>query len=496
MKTLRNAGAFAAITLVALVGCAGTALAQCNTLLCAAPASLTFNGQTGVASSLPSQPITLTTNMGAPVAFAVSITSGVDWLNVDQLISVAPTILNASVKPGANSLAAGFYPATISFYTNGGPPVIINANLILSTTNGGSGLSASPNPLVFNVPAGTTPLTTSLTLTNNSLATTVNITGNTTWLSASPAFTSVFPGTPVIVVVTANPTGLVIGSYAANLTIAPATGTTLTIPVTLNVGGSPFGHIDTPTSGSTALSGAINFTGWALSPLTVSRVALCREPVTGEANVLDPNCLASSSSTGLLFLGNAVQVPFVRPDVAGAFPGFPNNNWGWGAQVLTNFLPGTGGLPLGNGTYNLHAIAADPRGLSNDLGTTTISVNNAASILPFGTIDTPAQGQTVSGSNFINFGWVVTPQPNIVPIDGSTITVHIDGVPVGHPVYNNFRSDIATLFQGLLNSNGAVGYFRIDTTKLSNGIHNIDWVATDSALHTAGIGSRNFFVSN
>ena len=48
--------------------------------------------------------------------------------------------------------------------------------------------------------------------------------------------------------------------------------------------------------------------------------------------------------------------------------------------------------------------------------------NNAASVLPFGTIDTPAQGQTISGTDFINFGWVLTPQPNIIPIDGSTIT--------------------------------------------------------------------------
>ena len=72
----------------------------------------------------------------------------------------------------------------------------------------------------------------------------------------------------------------------------------------------------------------------------------------------------------------------------------------------------------------------------------------------------------------------------------------IDGAPVGHPTYNRFRSDIAALFPGLMNSGGAVGFFHIDTTKLANGIHNIDWVATDSAGHTGGIGSRNFFVSN
>jgi hypothetical protein len=169
---------------------------------------------------------------------------------------------------------------------------------------------------------------------------------------------------------------------------------------------------------------------WALSSITVAKVALCREPVTGEANVTDPHCLLSSSLTGLVFLGNAVLVPGVRPDVAAAFPGYPNNNWGWGAQVLTNFLPGTNGLPLGNGTYKLHAIAADPAGFSTDLGTTTISANNAASILPFGTIDTPAQGETISGTDYVNFGWVVTPQPNIVPIDGSTITVHNPVAPL------------------------------------------------------------------
>ena len=185
--------------------------------------------------------------------------------------------------------------------------------------------------------------------------------------------------------------------------------------------------------------------------------------------------------------------------MAATFPGYPNNNWGWGAQILTNYLPGANGMPLGNGTYKLHAIAADPSGLATDLGTTMISVNNAASILPFGTIDTPAQGETISGTDYVNFGWVVTPQPNIVPVDGSTIVVHIDGVVVGHPTYNQFRSDIATLFPGLRNTtnpNGAVGFFHIDTTKLSNGIHNIDWVAIDSAGHSGGIGSRNFFVQN
>jgi hypothetical protein len=162
------------------------------------------------------------------------------------------------------------------------------------------------------------------------------------------------------------------------------------------------------------------------------------------------------------------------------------------------------GLPIGNGSYTLHAIATDPNGLSTDLGTVAISVNNSTSVIPFGTIDTPAQGSTASGSAYVNFGWALTPLPNMIALNGSTIEVFVDNVPLGHPVYNNYRADIATLFPGYKNSGvlnmpmdgGAVGYFYIDTTKLSNGLHTIAWSASDSAGNTAGLGSRFFIVQN
>ena len=105
---------------------------------------------------------------------------------------------------------------------------------------------------------------------------------------------------------------------------------------------------------------------------------------------------------------------------------------------------------------------------------------------PFGAIDTPAQGETMSGASYVNFGWALTPMPKSIPFDGSTITVLIDGMPMGHPVYNNFRTDVAALFAGLANSNGAVGAFTIDTTQLSNGLHTIAWIATDSDGATRG----------
>ncbi len=134
-------------------------------------------------------------------------------------------------------------------------------------------------------------------------------------------------------------------------------------------------------------------------------------------------------------------------------------------------------------------------GESQVIGTRVIVADNAASTLPFGTIDTPGQGAVVAGL-VVNFGWALTPQPKTIPLDGSTIDVYIDGVMAGHPSYNHFRPDIAGLFPGYANSNGAVGVYQFDSTGLSNGLHTISWVVRDDAGAFQGVGSRFFSVQN
>jgi len=123
-------------------------------------------------------------------------------------------------------------------------------------------------------------------------------------------------------------------------------------------------------------------------------------------------------------------------------------------------------------------------------------VDNAHAAKPFGTLDTPGQGGTISGTDSVNFGWALTPQPAIIPIDGSTITVMIDGVALGHPICNQLRPDIANLFPGYANSAGAVGFFHINTTTLANGVHTISWNGFDNQARGEGLGSRYFNVLN
>ena len=312
------------------------------------------------------------------------------------------------------------------------------------------------------------------------------------WINVSPAGGTGSGQFTVSINANAIPTG--IGTTNGTITVmaSNANGSPQTITVSLNtlsaaVTAAPFGVVDTPANGATNVSGAIGVTGWALDDIEVVRVSLWRDPIPGE----------QVAANGLVFIGDAVFVDGARPDIANAFPTYPlNTRGGWGVQVLTNMLRNSNGSAgTGNGTYKLSVFAHDREGKTTLLGAPTITVNNAAATRPFGTIDRPLNGETVSGV-FTVFGWALTPQPAAIPTDGSTIWVFVDGVPLGHPVYNQFRSDIAALFPGYNNTNGAVGYFILNTTTLSNGLHSIAWSVTDNLGRIEGIGSRLFYVQN
>jgi len=306
------------------------------------------------------------------------------------------------------------------------------------------------------------------------------ITKDAAWLTCSPD-SGVGPG---VVSVSVNPSGMTAGFYSATITVTDLnTSNGKTFPVNLTIYNQgtttgPFGVFATPINNSTVMS-SIPVTGWVLDDIETTNVAIYRDPVPGEGS-------------GLVYIGDAVFVDGARPDVEQAYPDEPlNYQAGWGYMLLTNFLPDGG-----NGTFTLYAKAIDKEGHGVTLGSKTIICDNANAVKPFGAIDTPAQGGNASGTSHINYGWALTPQPNTIPFDGSTITVWVDGVPLGHPVYNLYRADIATLFPDYNNSGGAVGYFYLDTTTYINGVHTIAWSVKDNAGNSDGIGSRYFSIIN
>src|SRR6476469_9735324 len=105
-------------------------------------------------------------------------------------------------------------------------------------------------------------------------------------------------------------------------------------------------------------------------------------------------------------------------------------------MVLTNMLPFQG-----NGTFTLHAVAYGLDGSVFELGKRTMTCTNATAITPFGAIDTPAQGATAAGAQYVNWGWALAPNPSTIPVDGSTISVFVNGASIGHPTTYGLNRD-------------------------------------------------------
>jgi hypothetical protein len=306
--------------------------------------------------------------------------------------------------------------------------------------------------------------------------------GSDTWIKSAP----LSGAGDMLINVSIDAAGLVTGSYTGTIEIADdnADNSPVSIDIYLEVivksQEQPLlGNMDSPRD-SAAVCSVVPVTGWAIDDIEVSSVKIFRNPVEGH-------------ETGLMHIGDAIFVEGARTDVETQYSQYPKNyQAGWCYQMLTNFLPGNG-----NGTFVITAIATDSSGNEITLGSRTINCDNANAVKPFGAIDTPVHGGDAAGMSYVNYGWALTPQPNTIPTDGSTIKVWVDGVPLtGNPVYNRYREDIATDLPGYNNSDGAGGYYYLDTTLYANGVHTISWSVTDDAGNTDGIGSRYFRVMN
>jgi hypothetical protein len=409
-----------------------------------------------------------------------TVTDNSGWLSCTPNSGTDSGTVTVSVD--ISGLPGGTYNGTITVSdpnaTNS--PQTIPVTLVVSKVGGGGTPEIQVNRTAINFGAGSGTVSDPQTfLISNSGEGTLNwsVNDNASWLSCSPT-SGTDSGT---VTVTANSSGLSAGTYTGLITVSdPNAGNSpQTISATLTVyapgsDSAPFGTFETPLDGSTVRS-SVPVTGWALDDIGVDSVKIYRE-----------------TGTDLAYIGDALLIEGARPDIETAYPDYPNNSRaGWGYMMLSNFLPNGG-----NGTFTLHAIATDSSNQLVTLGTKTITCDNANAVKPFGAIDSPIPGGTASGTNFRNAGWALTPMPNKIPENGSTINVYVDGVDLGNPVYDVYRSDIAALFPGYANSNGAAAYFYFDTTAYTNGVHTIAWTAADNAGNSDGIGSRYFSIQN
>lgn len=414
---------------------------------------------------------------GSPFPFLYSNSTVYD-------LSTANPVLRGGTADGINNAGQIVVNANSTVYIVsplGGvtpPPTQVSLTLSHSELRFGTTVGLAPN--------GQQQVQVTLTGTNAS-STAWSATSNQHWVHVTPASGT---GSGKFLLTIAGASTALPGTLEGRVTVTTGS-TTKTVRVYLTIAAAtatspPFGFIDLPANNSN-VSGAVGVTGWALDDIEVMKIEVWRKSVPGEPHL-----------NGQVFVGNGIFLDGARPDIANAYPAVPlNTRGGWGMQILTNMLPNAAGTgPVGNGQHQLFVYAFDKEGKSTLLGSRTINVNNSGAVKPFGTLDTPASGGTASGTQYTVWGWALTPQPATIPVDGSTLWVFVDGVSIAHPVYNLYRADVSTLFPGLQNSSGPVGYYYLDTTRLANGMHSIAWSVTDNVNRVEGIGSRLFYVQN
>lgn len=305
------------------------------------------------------------------------------------------------------------------------------------------------------------------------------------WLSVSPT-----SGTgDGYVTISVNPTGLSAGTYTGSVSITDpdAVNSPQAISVTLEVQvttAAAIGAFESPKDRAN-VKGNISLSGWALDDLGVASLEIRRDAVKSD---LPENI----GKDGRVYVGTAAFIEGSRPEIETLYPSYPlKNRAGWGYMLMTYGLPGGG-----NGTFVLHAIATDQEGNSVEIGKRTIIASNKYNTKPFGAIDAPAWGETIGGTAYADTGWMLTPRPKIIATTGKTIWVWIDGVKQAHPVYKQYRADIALMFPTLRNKDGAGGTYTFNTTSYANGLHTIKWVASDSAGAMGNTGTSYFRVLN
>ena len=207
--------------------------------LTASPLSLSFTYQSGGATPA-TQNVNLTSS-GNALSYTAATSAA--WLTVTPS-GTTPGSLSVSVNP--TGLAVGTYTGSVTVNSSGAsnsPQKIAVTLGVTGTSPGGTSLKITPGSLSFSYLAGSTaPGAQSLSIgsSGTALKFTAGASGGD-WLSIGPATNS----TPSTLKVSANPSGLAVGTYNGTITITSdgASNSPQTVPVRLVVTNTTSGRL-------------------------------------------------------------------------------------------------------------------------------------------------------------------------------------------------------------------------------------------------------------
>ena len=195
------------------------------------PITITCPGTVGV---------TITDNVGAPDTIQISNCT-LKILGITAVINATATLPNGNMSTAvpATIPVTNLNSGTISYTINGGSPGAfdLTGGSIVATGTAPPAITPSPNAWTPSAPLGSTlPLSQPIHLSASAAVsfTTAATSSGGNWLSVSPAEAN----TSTTLTVTADPTGLPMGSYNGTVTLTVQQGVTpVVIPVTLTVAG-------------------------------------------------------------------------------------------------------------------------------------------------------------------------------------------------------------------------------------------------------------------
>jgi len=408
----------------------------------ATPSSLAFSYSAGGAAPA-AQALTVTVGDGMPFTVATVTNDGNAWLTA--VISSTNTV---SVTVSATILSPGTYTGTVTLTAPGAV-----AQVPVTLTVGGVGLSVNPTQLSFTIPQNYgfgAPMTIQVTSSPSSTIT-VSGTSDNNWLVVDTPTAQ----TPATVTIRANDSSLPQGSYMGSVTIETSPANAVTIPVSLTVG---------PPAMLSLAPASLSFTytvGNAIPPFQTTNV----KSLTG---AVQPFSVSSSTSDGAAWLSATATSPTpgvvnvsVNPAIlaAGSYSGVVSvlpSAAGSSAQPIAVSL-----TVLPPPTPVVSAVVSSASYVGGTVAPGEFVTLFGAALGP-AALTTPPAGTypTTLGGTTVTFGGLAAP---ILYVSATQTTVQVPyGIAIGQTVlsvqYNGVFSSLMTLnsapaFPGFFTSN-------------------------------------------
>ncbi len=242
--------------------------------LSATPASLTFSQLTTATQVPPAQSIKLKGSGNALLDFSISVLPPAPWLIVALPSGTTPATVSIQVNPFTLGVGEHTTNLVISSLTAGNTPISVPVTLWVN--NPPPTMSAVPAALTFNYQTDQAgpllPLSVSVGTDGEPLSFTASA-GSSSWLSIVPASGVSLLGSPTTVAVTANPHGMLPGTYSGKVTFSSTTAAnkTVVVPVSLVIApGTAILHtVFPPSVGVGSPDTWVTLTGSYLYPGTV-----------------------------------------------------------------------------------------------------------------------------------------------------------------------------------------------------------------------------------